>query len=209
MILILCRESEAGDQAGQALPDVRKLMHLKGCLHTHTTCSDGKLTPQEAADVYEELGYDFIAFTDHDYLVKPSHNEMYDAVETELIVFKGVELTVHERGYIHVLEIFGVDEQLHVVCHLGEYDVPLDQVKERLEALAGRMPIDAVEITSKGFREAEFDVPEVGYPRIASDDSHTRIGCGRAWVEMDCGRDRDSIIRAIKSGNFWNCYAKG
>ncbi len=25
-------------------------MFLKGCLHTHTSCSDGKLTPQEVAN---------------------------------------------------------------------------------------------------------------------------------------------------------------
>ena len=45
-------------------------MLLKGCLHTHTTASDGNLTPQQTADAYADLGYDFIAFTDHDYLLK-------------------------------------------------------------------------------------------------------------------------------------------
>ena len=33
-------------------------------------------------------------------------------------------------------------------------------------------------------------------------------GRGRAWVEMDCNRDKDSILRAIKSGDFWNCFQK-
>ena len=37
-------------------------MLLKGALHVHTTCSDGELTPQEAANAYEERGFDFIAF---------------------------------------------------------------------------------------------------------------------------------------------------
>ena len=46
-------------------------MLMKGCLHTHTTCSDGTLTPQQVALIYEEKGYDFIALTDHDYLLKP------------------------------------------------------------------------------------------------------------------------------------------
>ena len=38
---------------------------LKGNLHTHTTNSDGKLSPQETVDLYREHGYDFLAITDH------------------------------------------------------------------------------------------------------------------------------------------------
>lgn len=37
----------------------------KGNLHTHTTCSDGKLTPQEVMALYQKNGYDFLALTDH------------------------------------------------------------------------------------------------------------------------------------------------
>jgi len=51
-------------------------MLLKGCLHTHTTCSDGVLTPQQTADAYGDRGYDFIAFTDHDYLLKSKENPL-------------------------------------------------------------------------------------------------------------------------------------
>jgi len=184
-------------------------MLLKGCLHTHTTCSDGKLTPQEAADVYAGLGYDFIAFTDHDYLLKPSSEEIYDSVKSDMIIFKGVELTVFEKGYVHVARIQGDAEELLFLCHLDDYDLSLEQVKDRIEAVAARFPLDAVEITTKGFPNRDFDVPEIDYPKIASDDSHTRIGCGRAWIEMDCKRNKDSILRAVKKGRFWNFYAKG
>lgn len=37
----------------------------KGNLHCHTTCSDGKYTPQELIDLYASLGYSFAAITDH------------------------------------------------------------------------------------------------------------------------------------------------
>jgi len=184
-------------------------MLLKGCLHIHTTCSDGKLTPQQAADVYASLGYDFIAFTDHDYLLKTASDEVYDNVKSDIIIFKGIEITAHERGYIHINKITGDNEVLHIVNHLGEYEVGVEQINERLTALAERYPIDAVEITTKGFYNAEFDTDEIPYPRIATDDSHARIGCGRAWIEMDCKRAKDSIIRAIKKGRFWNCYQRG
>lgn len=38
---------------------------LKGNLHTHTTCSDGKVEPQQRVDDYAAAGYDFLALTDH------------------------------------------------------------------------------------------------------------------------------------------------
>ncbi len=183
-------------------------MILKGGLHCHTTCSDGKLTPQQVADVYSELGFDFIAFTDHDYLLKPAHERIFDAVETDLIIFRGIEHTVFEKGYVHVTQIFGDEEQLHVFCHLGEYDLSFEQIMDRLHALEKRYPLDAVEITTKGFLDKEFDTPEIKYPKLVVDDSHTRAGCGRAWIEMDCKRNKDSIIRAIKKGRFWNCFAR-
>ena len=34
-------------------------------LHIHTTRSDGHRTPEEAARIYREAGYDAIALTDH------------------------------------------------------------------------------------------------------------------------------------------------
>lgn len=39
---------------------------LKGNLHTHTTRSDGLLSPQETVDRYAGLGYDFLGLSDHD-----------------------------------------------------------------------------------------------------------------------------------------------
>ena len=37
---------------------------LKGNLHTHTTNSDGKFTPQQAVDHYREAGYGFLTRLD-------------------------------------------------------------------------------------------------------------------------------------------------
>ena len=38
----------------------------KGNLHSHTTNSDGHLTPAESVRMFREHGYSFLAFTDHD-----------------------------------------------------------------------------------------------------------------------------------------------
>ena len=39
---------------------------LKGNIHSHSTFSDGSLTPEEMKDAYRHHGYDFLAVTDHD-----------------------------------------------------------------------------------------------------------------------------------------------
>lgn len=182
-------------------------MHLKGALHAHTTCSDGNLTIRQVLELHASLGFDFVALTDHDYLLRDGCYDVVDRIRTDLIVFKGVELTVFEKGYLHVNRIHGEEEVLHVFNHPSELDLPVEKVIERIRAVAERMPLDAVEITTKGFRTPEYDIPEIPYPKLATDDSHTRLGCGRAWIELDCPRDKDSILRAVRRGEFWNCYA--
>jgi predicted metal-dependent phosphoesterase TrpH len=181
-------------------------MLLKGCLHCHTTCSDGELAPQEVVEAYQARGYDFIALTDHDYFPRQRCLEAYRGIRSDLIVFYGIELTVFEKGYLHFNRIEGEREVLHILNHLGEYDLPLAKIVERLAALAKQYPLDAVEITTRGFRNPEFEVDDIPYPKMASDDSHTRQGIGRAWIEMDAARSMDAILRAVKHNDFWNCY---
>ena len=173
---------------------------LKGALHVHTTLSDGELSPREAASRYRSLGFDFIAVTDHDYLMRPQALEGLPREHDGVLILPGVELTIHERGYVHVSRISGPAEVLHVFNHPGEYNLPLDDLLEVIAAVAKRCPIDAVEVSNRGFYTAEFDVPQVLYPKVASDDSHAASACGRAWVEVDCDRDPDAIIRAVKQG---------
>ncbi len=45
--------------------DIHGRRRLKVGLHTHTTCSDGCKTPEEAMAIYATLGYDVVALTDH------------------------------------------------------------------------------------------------------------------------------------------------
>ncbi len=183
-------------------------MILKGGLHIHTTCSDGELTIAEVVRIYAGLGFDFIALTDHDYLMRANAYDIIDRMDTDLIIFKGIELTIFEKGYLHVNRIVGDKETLHIFNHPSELDLPMKKVRERISAVAERHPLDAVEITSKGFRTPEYDIPEIPLQKVATDDAHTRLGCGRAWIEMDCLRDKDKILRAIKNGDFWNCYTE-
>lgn len=184
-------------------------MLLKGALHVHTTCSDGTLSIAEVVAVYERLGFDFIALTDHDYLLRDDCYAPVATLSTTMIVFTGVEMSIFQQGYVHVNRIDGDGDTLHIFNHPAELDLPLAKVIARIGAVARQVPLDALEITTKGFRSPEYDIPEIPYPKVATDDAHTPQMCGRAWIEMDCGRNKDAIIRAVRNGDFWNCYATG
>ena len=45
--------------------DITNKRRLKVGLHIHTTLSDGRKTPEEAAAIYKAAGYDALAITDH------------------------------------------------------------------------------------------------------------------------------------------------
>lgn len=181
-------------------------MHLKGALHVHTTCSDGEMTIDECVRAHADLGFDFIAFTDHDYLLRPGCYDRIAEINTDLILLRGVEMTVFEKGYIHVNKIEGDEELLYIFNHPGQLDLPIDKVIERINEVAKKVPLDAVEVTSEGFKTPEYDIREIPFHKVATDDSHHRHMIGRAWVEMDCARNKDAIVQAIKRGDFWNCY---
>jgi len=59
----------------------------KASLHTHSTVSDGKLTPEEAKVAYKARGYSILAMTDHAAMVP--HN---DLSEPDFLMLTGAEI---------------------------------------------------------------------------------------------------------------------
>lgn len=177
--------------------------YLKGNLHVHTTQSDGHFSPQKMAEIYEELNFDFIAVTDHEYLLKPSYKKIFPLEVKGIMVFEGIELEPKFLYYHHVLEIKGDLETLYVLCHPDQYRLPVAEVNRRIGIFnrEGPAPLDAMEVTCSGFYTPAYDTPEIPIVKIAADDSHDEHSCGKTWIEVDCDRDKDSIIRAIRAGD--------
>lgn len=48
----------------------------KANMHTHTTCSDGQLTPEQIKELYKSHGYSVVAYTDHDIML--DHSDLND-----------------------------------------------------------------------------------------------------------------------------------
>lgn len=99
----------------------------KGNLHMHTTRSDGRRTPQEAARIYRANGYDFIAMTDHDTVGCETH------MENSLLVLSGIELAFElPAEEMHIVGVgipkgiekqldarFGPQAAIDIICKSG------------------------------------------------------------------------------------------
>lgn len=72
------------------LPKVPR--YFKANLHTHSTISDGKLTPEEARDAYKAEGYSILAMTDHSVMV--SHQDLNTE---DFLMITGVEIDWNDK----------------------------------------------------------------------------------------------------------------
>lgn len=64
----------------------------KANLHSHSTLSDGTLTPEEMKKRYKAQGYSVLAITDHEYLVDHS-----DMTEPDFLMINGYEAYIKEN----------------------------------------------------------------------------------------------------------------
>lgn len=62
----------------------------KGNLHSHTTNSDGRMTPEESVRFHKSHGYSFLCLSEHD--IYTDYREKYDS--DEFILLPGVEASV-------------------------------------------------------------------------------------------------------------------
>lgn len=59
----------------------------KANLHSHSTCSDGRFTPEELKEMYMEKGYSVFAYTDHGRLYPQNH-----LTDENFVALNGMEL---------------------------------------------------------------------------------------------------------------------
>lgn len=73
------------------LPPVDR--YFKANLHTHSTISDGRLTPEELKAAYKAKGYSILSITDHD--VVADHSVMN---EPDFLLLTGAEYDISEKN---------------------------------------------------------------------------------------------------------------
>ncbi len=96
-------------QQHRKVPDLIDYNDLRGDLHIHSRYSDGTATIKEIAEFAKEMGYEYIAITDHSASAKYAHGitperlekqwEEIERVEKEvgIKILKGIELEIREK----------------------------------------------------------------------------------------------------------------
>lgn len=97
---------------------------LKGNLHTHTTNSDGRLSPRDIALAYRDAGYDVLAITDHSRFTDPAAVE-----DAGLIAIPGMECHggTNLAGETHHIVALGIDRPVNPRAEDGAQRI-VDQV---------------------------------------------------------------------------------
>ena len=83
-----------------------QLPFFKGNLHTHTTRSDGELSPERVVALYRDAGYDFLALTDHRLVGNASYRD------GGMLVLGGIELDYElSTEVVHIVGV-GLEEPI-------------------------------------------------------------------------------------------------
>lgn len=157
------------------MKDIFGKNRLKINFHTHTTCSDGKKTPEEAAEIYKNAGYDAIAITDH-YIWSEG------GVLSGLRILSGAEYDTNtcygKPGVYHILAL-GCERDPEI---FREEKLPAEQIVTRILAVGGT-PVLAHPAWSLNQPEVALDLADVAITEIynsvsdAGESSRPYSGC--------------------------------
>ena len=99
----------------------KNLKYYKANLHSHSTLSDGRATPEEIKKAYKEKGYSVLALTDHNVFIP--HN---DLTEADFLMLNGIEYDAEATSGVHRVCHFcaiALDEKTEIqpLFHRTEY----------------------------------------------------------------------------------------
>ncbi|MFC2076949.1 CehA/McbA family metallohydrolase [candidate division KSB1 bacterium] len=97
---------------------------FKGSIHGHSLFSDGDASPEQIADVYRELDYDFVILTEHNRLTPADRLPVYD--NGDFLMFAGEEVTAEADGLPVHVNAYGLNRTVTPVNH--------DSVQDTLQA---------------------------------------------------------------------------
>lgn len=201
---------------------------FKGNLHCHTTLSDGCVTPERAAEIYREHGYDFLAITDHRRVSPPSHSErgmlLLSGIELDYclasevvhIIGVGVTHAVEENYRKHLDPQHGVNLiREHGGRAILAHPAWSLNTMNTLLALNGVTAAEIYNATStypwncdRADSSAILDVTATHgklYNVVASDDSHNYDGdaCVGATIVQAEELSEQAIFAALDAGRFY------
>ena len=202
---------------------------FKGCLHVHSTASDGALAPDEVMDWYQSRGYHFLALTDHR-VFSPAQSVNDGFITLSGIEMDGVDPTA---GMFHLVGL-----GLHSAPDLDlQSNLSMQEAVDRLRAAGGRVMLahpywsgqrsgDLLTLDgcfglevynggcevddARGHSAVHWDDLLAAGRRLwglAVDDAHWRNGChdaGLGWIWVKAADlTQQSILDAVEQGLFY------
>lgn len=198
----------------------------KGNLHTHSSRSDGSLSPEEVVGWHVAKHYDFLSITDHNRVTLREDL----TVEPPLLFIPGVEISARRNLTEYHVVALGVEslpvspgsdvqEAIDAVNAKGgvafiAHPYWHDHFLEDLLPLRGHLGIEIFNTScwleiNKGHALVHWD----GLLRrgrllhgIAADDSHFAYpDHGRGWIMLKSETlNRTSVLQALKAGQFYS-----
>lgn len=141
------REDRGEIQAAREkkLPGLVSRSDLRGDLHAHTKATDGKNTLEEMAAAASELGYEYLAITDHSRRVTVARGldekrlrqqlEEIDALNDRLkgiTLLKGIEVDILDDGSLDLPDSVLGDLDIRVCSVHSKFNLPEDKQTERI-----------------------------------------------------------------------------
>ena len=203
---------------------------LKVGLHIHTTNSDGNATPEDAARIYKEAGFDAVALTDH-WFYNP------EGEISGLKILSGAEYNIgggdSVGGVIHIVGV-GMETAPNLNCATATAQDIIDEINacgglailahpawslnspEKMKFLKG---INGVEIYNSVSNAGESNRPYSGYfidimanmgviyPIVATDDTHYYMGEDetKSYIMVEVQENSTkAILDAIKNEKFYS-----
>lgn len=196
----------------------------RGNLHTHTSVSDGRKSPDEAVRWYRENGYDFVAITDHWKPAEASSRDgilvvpgvEFDGIDPELGMYHvvGLDITTSpEKGGLvgpdAVVSYIAGQGGLAVLCHPYWCGMPSWAVGRVEGVFAVEVFNSTCEVhIAKGLSSVHWDDTLASGKRlwgVAVDDTHWgRHDYGGGWVMVQADDlSIPSLREALLSGRFY------
>ncbi len=209
--------------------DIYGKKRMKLGLHIHTTESDGLKTPDEAAKIYKDAGYDAIAITDHWKIGEPTER-------AGLRIISGCEYNLGGAdtagGVFHIIALgterdTGIDRSdsvqdmidkiraaggLPILAHPAWSLNSVEQVKE-LHGLGGTEifnSVSGVHASNRPYSGGIVDLlanAGIILPLLAVDDTHYYDGeetVGYIMLDVSNGKvDTPSILKKIETAQFY------
>jgi DNA polymerase (family X) len=174
------REARGEIDAARArkLPRLVDLRQIRGDLQMHTTASDGRNSLEEMAEAAQELGYEYIAITDHTPTVRIAGGldragfrrqmkriDRLNGKLRRLTILKGAEVDVHADGSLDLDdEMLATFDIVIVSLHSSLALPPAQQTKRVARALRNRFVNLLAHPTARLISKrqgARFDLDEV------------------------------------------------